>query len=100
MIVALALAVTVAADSGQSWIGRDKAKHFLVSAFVHGLAYSAARAVSGRGTAQVAAGGAVIGIGILKEVSDKRAGRAFSASDLVWNAAGGVASASLLNGAR
>ena len=99
MIVALALVVAVA-DTGDSWIGRDKMKHFLVSAFVHSVAYSASRAVTGRQAAQVLAGGAVVTVGVLKEMSDRRAGRPFSAADLVWNAAGAAGSASLLNGAR
>ena len=99
MIVALALAAAVA-DTGDSWIGRDKMKHFLVSAFVHSVAYSAARAVTGRPAAHVVAGSAVIAVGVLKETTDRRAGRPFSFADLAWNAAGGAASASLLNGAR
>jgi uncharacterized protein YfiM (DUF2279 family) len=100
MIAALALAAAVAADSGDSWIGRDKVKHFLVSAFVHGVAFSAARTISGRRPAQVAGAAAVVTTGLLKEMSDRRAGRSFSVRDLAWNAAGGAASASLLNGAR
>ena len=100
MIVTLALAAAFVADTGDTWIGRDKVKHFLVSAFVHGVAYSATRSVTGRAPAQVAGAAAVVTTGILKEMSDRRAGRPFSARDLVWNAAGGVASAALLNGAR
>lgn len=100
MIATLALAVVIAADTGDRWMGRDKVKHFLVSAFVHGVAFSAARSVTGRREAQVAGAAAVVASGILKEMSDRRAGRAFSARDLLWNAAGGMASAALLNGAR
>jgi len=99
-VIALALAVVIAADTGDSWIGRDKAKHFLMSAFVHSVSYSVARAVVGRPSAQVAAGGAVVVAGLLKERADRRAGGRFSARDLAWNAAGAVASAALLNGAR
>ena len=100
MITALLVAATVAADTGDSWLGRDKVKHFLVSAMVHSVAFSASRAVTGRATAHAVAGGAVIAIGIVKEMSDRRAGRPFSTADLAWNAAGGAASASLLNGTR
>lgn len=99
-MIALALAVVIVADTGDSWIGRDKAKHFLMSAFVHSVTWSATRAVAGRQPAHVAAAGAVAVTGILKEWADRRAGGAFSTRDLVWNAAGAVASASLLNGAR
>lgn len=100
MIATLALAVVFAADTGDGWFGRDKAKHFLVSAFVHSLAYSATRAAGSRQSAQVTGAAAVTVTGVIKELADRRAGRPFSVKDLAWDAAGGAASAALLNGAR
>lgn len=100
MIPALLLAATVAADTGDTWLGRDKLKHFMLSAFVHSVAFSAARAVADRRPAQVAAGGAVLAAGALKEVLDRRGGRRFSVADIAWGAAGGAAAASLMNGSR
>ena len=100
MIAALALAVVVAADTGDSWIGRDKAKHVLVSAFAHAVAYSATRTVTERRPAQAVGAVAVVSVGVLKELADRRAGRPFSVRDLLWGLAGGAASAALLNGAR
>ena len=100
MIRIFAFAIAVAADTGDSWIGRDKVKHFLVSAFVHSVAYSATRFVTDRASAQIVAGGAVVSAGVLKELADRRGGRPFSVRDMAWGMAGGVASASLMNGAR
>jgi uncharacterized protein YfiM (DUF2279 family) len=100
MIATLALAVVMAADTGESWMGRDKVKHFFVSALVHGVAYSAARSIGSREHARIAGGGAVVVTGLWKELADRRAGRPFSVRDLAWGMAGGTASAALLNGAR
>lgn len=96
----LLLAVLVSADSGDVWTGRDKVKHFVLSAFVHSVAFSVSRAVMDRRGAGVIGAGAVAGAGIVKEVLDRRAGRPFSLRDLAWGAAGGAASAALMNGAR
>lgn len=100
MIRSFALMLAVAADSGDGWIGRDKVKHFVLSAFVHSVAFSVTRSAAGRSAAQRTAAGAVAGAGLLKEMLDHRAGRPFSVRDLLWGAAGGAASASLMNGAR
>lgn len=100
MIPALLLAAAVAADTGDTWFGRDKLKHFMLSAFVHSVAFSATRLVADRRAAQLVAGGAVVISGTLKEVLDRRAGRRFSAADIAWDVAGGVAAASLMNGSR
>ena len=100
MIGALALAIVVAADTGDSWIGRDKAKHVLVSAMVHSVAFSATRIVADRQPAQAVGAAAVVSVGLLKEIADRKAGRQFSVRDLLWGIAGGAASAALLNGSR
>ena len=100
MIATLALAVVIAADTGDRWMGRDKLKHFFVSALVHGIGHSTVRSVGNRGQAQIAGAGAVVVTGLWKEITDRRAGRPFSVRDLAWGMAGGTASAALLNGAR
>lgn len=100
MIHTFALVVAFAADSGDSWMGRDKIKHFVLSAFVHSVAFSVTRSVADRSTAQGVGIAAVVGAGVFKEALDRRAGRPFSARDLLWDAAGGAASASLMNGSR
>jgi uncharacterized protein YfiM (DUF2279 family) len=100
VIAALVLAAALGGDTSDTWLGRDKARHFLLSAFVHSVTFTATRAVAGRRAAQIAGGGAVIGIGLLKEIGDRRAGRHFSIRDLAWGVAGGVAAGALLNGTR
>lgn len=83
---------------GDSWFGADKAKHFLVSAFVQSVTYTGARAVGfGRGSAMVAASAATVGVGVGKEIHDRRAGGEFSVQDLTWDLAGGVAAGLLLD---
>ena len=101
MMATLALATLMALPPRSSWFGADKAKHFLVAAFTHSVAFSAARAASlSRSGAQGIGGVSVIAVGVWKELSDRRAGRPFSAGDLVWDAAGGLAAAGLMNGTR
>lgn len=83
------------------WLGADKVKHFLMSALVQSAAYSTARAVGvDRVPSQIVGGASVMGIGLWKERRDRRAKKPFSLEDLVWDAAGGVSAAALLNGAR
>lgn len=98
------LALTVALQGpipGGPWFGADKIKHFLMSAFVHSAAYSAARwSGAGRGTSQIVAGITSGSVGTWKELHDRRSGRPFSVPDLVWDAAGAASSATLLNHAR
>jgi len=83
------------------WFGADKMKHFLMSAMIQSAAYSTARAAGvQRSTGQAVAGVATLTFGVVKEVHDRRSRKPFSVEDLVWDAAGGVAAASLLNGTR
>ena len=102
MIAPLALVVALhAAPPRQSWFGRDKLKHFCMSAMVQSVGYSASRAAGlDRAASQAVGGGAVAVVGVWKEVRDRRRGGPFSRQDLVWDAAGGFAAASLLNGTR
>lgn len=86
---------------GDSWFGADKAKHFLVSAFVQSVTYTGARAVGlGRGGAMVAASATTIAVGVGKELHDRRSGEDFSVKDLTWDVAGGVAAGLLLRRTR
>lgn len=100
MIAALALAVVVAVPE-TPFPGSDKVKHFFTSAFVQSVAFSAARAAGmDRPDAQMIAGISTMSIGVLKEWNDRRVGKAFSAGDLAWDAAGALAAAAILNGTR
>src|SRR5438046_8989416 len=83
------------------WFGADKLKHFLMSALVQSSTYSTARATGLRSSAsQVGGAAAVMSVGLWKEFHDRRHQKPFSVEDLTWEAAGAVAVASLLNGAR
>lgn len=94
------LALTIAAPPGDGWFGVDKLKHFLVSAFVQSVGYSIASAAGAdRVTAHAGAGVVTLGVGIWKEGHDRNA-TGFSTKDLAWDAAGALAAAALLNGAR
>ena len=98
---ALLLASLLAAPPKDGWFGVDKVKHFLVSAFVQSATFSAARAAKvPRPNAHVLAGVSTAAAGIGREVHDRRRGRVFSAKDLAWDAAGGLAAAAMMNGTR
>jgi uncharacterized protein YfiM (DUF2279 family) len=94
---AMTLLLALALPPVKSWFGADKLKHFLTSAFVQSAAFSAARAAGAdRRTANAAAGGVTVAVGVAKEVKDRRAGKPFSVQDLAWDAAGAGSMAALL----
>ena len=103
MIRILALTLTLQAGPfpGSPWLGADKIKHFLMSAFVHSTTFAVARWTgANRGTSQFVAGVASGSVGIWKELYDRKAGKPFSVSDLVWDAAGATTAGVLLNRSR
>lgn len=104
MIKALALMAMLhapAAPAAPPGFGADKVKHFLMSAFVQSTAFSVARAAGvARPNAQFIGGVSTTAVGVWKEVHDRRRKRPFSVADLVWDGAGGLAAAALLNGTR
>ena len=75
--------------SDDGWLSSDKARHFLVSAFVNGLSFSVARSarVSKEG-ALIAAASVAAGVGVGKELHDRRSGGDPSLKDLVADVAG------------
>jgi len=98
---ALSLAVSPAPQPKDSWLGSDKVKHFLVSAFVQSTAFSIARlAGANRTTAQIAGATSAATVGLWKEFHDRSQKKPFSPRDLAWDAAGALAAAAILNGAR
>ena len=85
----------------ERWFGADKVKHFLMSALIQSATYSATRAAGVQKAASQTIGAvATATFAVIKEVHDRRARKPFSIEDLVWDAAGGVTAASLLNGTR
>lgn len=84
------------------WLGRDKLKHFVTSAFVQSLGYGMLR---GAGVSHsLALAGATLStatVGVGKEVWDAQGHGTPSAKDLVWDAAGaGTATLLLVRTAR
>jgi uncharacterized protein YfiM (DUF2279 family) len=104
MIRILALTLALHAGGpvpGSPWFGADKVKHFLMSAFVQSATFAVARSTGmNRGTSQIVAGVASGSVGIWKELYDRKAGKPFSVSDLVWDAAGATSAGALLNRSR
>jgi uncharacterized protein YfiM (DUF2279 family) len=93
----LVLVLVIALPPVKSWFGTDKLKHFFTAAFVQSAAFSAARAAGAdHRTANLAAGGVTVAVGVAKEVKDRRAGKSFSPQDLAWDAAGAGSMAALL----
>jgi uncharacterized protein YfiM (DUF2279 family) len=83
------------------WFGTDKVKHFFMSALIQSSAYSLARSAdASRSNAQIAAGVASVAFGVAKEVRDRRQAKVLSVKDLIWDGAGALAAAALLNGTR
>lgn len=87
--------------ASDAWVGVDKVKHFLMSAFIQSAAFSVGRlAKMSRSNAQVVGGVSSVAFGVGKEILDRRRSKQFSVKDLVWDGAGALTAASLLNGTR
>lgn len=76
------------------WFGRDKGKHFVASTLIQSASFSVLRA-NGMDyrSAAVTASGTTLGVGLLKELRDRRRGGRFSWRDLAADALGGTAGA-------
>ena len=76
------------------WFGRDKAKHFAVSALIQSGTHSLLR-WRGASYAQASwsAAGVTAAAGVGKELWDRHRHRDFSLRDLTWDGVGGVTGA-------
>lgn len=80
------------ANGADPWLGRDKGKHFVVSALIQSASFSVLRANgSDYRQASVAASGTTLGAGLFKEIRDRQRGGRFSWRDLAADVAGGAA---------
>lgn len=96
MTTLLALGLALQVRVADPWFGTDKVKHFLLSFFVQSVAYSTLRATNvGHRSSLLGSGAFTIGVGLGKELVDRRRTGLFSPRDLTWDAAG-VGAASLL----
>ena len=87
--------------SPDRWFAPDKVKHFFTSAFIQSASFSVARAAGmSRSSAMVAASVSTVTFSVGKEGVDRRRARQFSFRDLVWDGAGALSAAALLNGTR
>ena len=79
------------------WFGADKAKHFVASLVIQSAGHSVLRA-NGLEYREAAwtAGAITLGVGLSKELWDRRSGRDFSARDLAADVAGGGTGAVLM----
>lgn len=104
VLAALLLASSAAGAQARApdrWFGADKVKHLLMTGFVYGATHAGLQFVRADGrtvTTGAFAGAALAAVG--KEVFDRRRGGPFSVRDLVWDAAGGSASALLMKHTR
>ena len=90
-----------ARPSGDAWFAADKVKHFVASAFVQSMAFSAFRLTKlDHRSSILGASAATAAVGVVKELHDARVKHEFSARDLVWDGLGAGASAALLRQTR
>jgi putative lipoprotein len=86
-----------APSTTDGWRATDKAKHFLMSAFVQSASFSALRTIRvSRGGSLAGATVFTAGIGIGKELYDRKYGGDPSYRDLVADGAGMLAAAAIL----
>jgi uncharacterized protein YfiM (DUF2279 family) len=91
-----AMQAPVKRDDG--WFSGDKAKHFFTSAFLESFTFSAIRATHvSKETALISASAVTAGVGIGKELYDRKFGGDPSFKDLTADGAGIGAAAVLMN---
>lgn len=89
---------SVPAGQPDSFTGPDKVKHFFMSAFIEAVGFSALQAAGADRNASI--GGATtltLGIGVAREIHDRRTKGLFSLGDLTWDAVGTAATLLLLS---
>lgn len=80
---------SVTAGPDDSFTGSDKVRHFLMSGFIEAMGFSALQAVNvDRSVSLGAATAATLGIGVARELHDKRTKGLFSIGDLTWDTLG------------
>lgn len=79
----------VPAGPPDSFTGPDKVKHFFMSGFIEAIGFAALQGINvNRGVSLGAATAATLGIGVAREVHDKRTKGLFSLGDLTWDTLG------------
>jgi uncharacterized protein YfiM (DUF2279 family) len=89
------------AKRDDGWLSNDKAKHFFTSMFVESFTFSVIRATHvSKGGSLVSASAVTLGVGVGKELYDRKFGGDPSFKDLTADAAGIAAGAALMNQTR
>ena len=102
LLMAFGLQASAAGAHGSDpWLGADKLKHFLASAFVQSVSYSALRATGVRnGPALVGATAVTLSVGAGKELWDRAGHGDPSVRDFTWDVLGAGAASVMLNRSR
>lgn len=88
-------------QSGDSWAGPDKLKHFLIAGFIESASFATLESVGTRRRSAFAGATAVTAaLSLAREFHDKRTRNAFSWRDLAWDMGGTVAALAVLRHTR
>jgi uncharacterized protein YfiM (DUF2279 family) len=82
------------------WFALDKWKHFAAGAVIESVGYGIASAGQGHSASLRIGAGAVVTVGLGRELYDWRVKHHFSVKDLVWDALGGTVAALALHAVR
>lgn len=83
---------SVAIGQPDTFLGPDKVKHFMMSAFIEAIGFSSLQAAgASRRVSLGAATTVTLGIGIAREIHDRRTKGLFSIGDLTWDTLGTAA---------
>ena len=89
---------SVIARPPDSFTGPDKVKHFFMSGFIEAVGFSVLQSADVDRSASLAAATAVtLGIGLARELHDRRATGLFSLGDLTWDTLGAGAALLLVS---
>lgn len=83
---------SVTARPSDTFLGADKVKHFMMSAFIEAIGFNSLQAANvDRGASLGAATALTLGIGVARELHDGRTKGLFSLGDLTWDTLGTAA---------
>ena len=92
---------SIRAHPPDSFTGPDKVKHFMMSAFIEAIGFSALQSIDVNRSASISTATAVtLGIGFTRELHDRRATGLFSVGDLTWDTIGTAAALLLISHAQ
>ncbi len=88
----------VVSRTPDTFTGPDKVKHFMMSAFIETVGFAGLQAMNvDRGASIGAATAVTLGIGLARELHDRRSNGLFSIGDLTWDTLGAGAALLLIS---